>query len=101
MQSVVKLSVIYGECHNKAHYAECRYAEYCYAECRYAECHYAECRYAECRGAVLTSAFVLEVFLAEIAVVLLVTSSENFFSTLLKVAQLSGAPLWVGSWLCL
>jgi hypothetical protein len=35
------LSVIYAECHNLPHYAECRYAE----------CHYAECRYAKCRGA--------------------------------------------------
>ncbi len=77
-------------------YAECHFAECCYAEC-----HYAQCRYAECRGAVLTSTFVLEVFLAEIAVVLLVTSPENFFSPLLKVEQLSGAPLWVGSWPCL
>ncbi len=40
------LSVIYAECPNQAHYAECRYLE-----CRYAECRYTECRYAECRGA--------------------------------------------------
>jgi hypothetical protein len=32
------LSVIYAECRNYPHYAECRYAECCYAECRYAEC---------------------------------------------------------------
>ncbi len=47
--------VIYNECCNYFHYAECRFAECHYAECRYAECHDAECRYdechyAECRG---------------------------------------------------
>ncbi len=39
------MSVIYAECPNKAHYAECRYTE----------CRFAECRYAECRGAVNTA----------------------------------------------
>ena len=38
------LSVIYAECRNWAHYAECRYAK----------CRYTECRYAECRGALKT-----------------------------------------------
>ncbi len=38
------LSIICAECHNQAHYVECRYAQYRYAECRYAECCYAECR---------------------------------------------------------
>ena len=33
-----KLSVIYAECLNKAHCAEC-----CFAECGYAEFRYAEC----------------------------------------------------------
>ncbi len=28
------LSVVYGECHKQAHYAECHYAEFRYAECR-------------------------------------------------------------------
>jgi hypothetical protein len=30
----VMVSVIYAECHNNVHYAECRYAELCEAECR-------------------------------------------------------------------
>ncbi len=38
------LSVVYADCHTKAHYAE-----YSYAECRYAECRYAECRGAHHR----------------------------------------------------
>ncbi len=36
------LNVIYADCRNQAHNAECLYAE----------CRYAGCRYAECRGAV-------------------------------------------------
>ncbi len=43
------LGVIYTECHNYAHYAECRYAE----------CHYAECRYSQCRVTQIASAKVL------------------------------------------
>jgi hypothetical protein len=34
MTSIVMLSVIYAECHNKVRIAECRYAK-----CRFAECH--------------------------------------------------------------
>ncbi len=38
------LSIIYAECRNLAHYAECHYAK----------CRYTECRYVECRGALKT-----------------------------------------------
>jgi hypothetical protein len=39
---VAMLSVVYAECRQQTHYAECRHAE-----CRYAECHYDECHGAE------------------------------------------------------
>ncbi len=44
------LTLIYPECRNKLHQAECYYAVCRYDECCYAECRYAECRYAESRG---------------------------------------------------
>ncbi len=38
MQSNVKLSVIYAECHIQALYDERHHAESRYAECRYIQC---------------------------------------------------------------
>jgi hypothetical protein len=43
MLSVIMLNVIYAECHNLVHYAEC-----CYAACHHAVYCYVVCHYTEC-----------------------------------------------------
>jgi hypothetical protein len=49
------LTLIYSECTNKLHQAEC-----CYYVCRNPECRYAECRDAESRGVIMRDNYMPE-----------------------------------------